>query len=72
MPISVGSTPTDAHADQRPIGVRPWRDTAPADASTSAAPPSTMPLALPAVTVPSFLKTGGSLASPSSVVFGRR
>ena len=34
-------------------------------------PPSTMPLALPAVTVPSFENAAGSLASPSSVVSGR-
>ena len=39
--------------------------------TTSAAAPSQMPDALPAVTTPSFLKTGGSLASVSSVVCGR-
>ena len=58
--------PADQPADRR----RPCAITAPADASISAAPPSTMPLALPAVTLPSFLKAGGSFASPSEVVFG--
>ena len=38
---------------------------------TSAAAPSQMPDALPAVTTPSFLKTGPSFASVSSVVCGR-
>ena len=57
----------------RASGVSPCSFTARSLASTSAAAPSQMPLALPAVTVPppSFLKTGGSLANASSVVPGR-
>src|SRR5574338_245335 len=42
------------------------------DITTTAAPPSTMPEALPAVTVPVFPKAGFSLARPSMVVSGRR
>ena len=67
-----GSTPTAAHATSRASGVSPLSFTAFADARISAAPPSTMPLALPAVTVPSFENAAGSFASPSSVVSGRR
>ena len=56
----------------RASGVRPRALAASPEAMTSAAAPSTMPLALPAVTTPSFLNTVGSAASPSSVVSGRR
>ena len=65
-------------ADRRPRHQRgraasdPRFATACSDASSTAAPPSTMPLALPAVTVPSFENAAGSFASPSSVVSGRR
>ena len=72
MPISAGSTPTIAQPVSRASGVRPRSRTARSDASTSAAPPSTMPEALPAVTQPFLLNTGGSLASVSMVVSGRR
>ena len=41
------------------------------DARSSAAPPSTMPCALPAVTQPFLLNAAGSFASPSIVVSGR-
>src|SRR5688572_1005897 len=71
MPINVGSTPTVAHDTMRPSGFSPLSFTAFAPAITRAAAPSTMPLALPAVTTPSFLNTVGSLASTSIVVSGR-
>ena len=72
MPISVGSTPTSAQCVEprerrEPVVLR----RAFADASSSAAPPSTMPLALPAVTQPFLLNAAGSFASPSIVVSGR-
>ncbi len=71
MPISVGSTPTVAHDTMRPSGFAPFAFTASSPAMTSAAAPSTMPLALPAVTTPSFLNTVGSFARISIVVSGR-
>ena len=43
--------------------------TASSEATTTEAAPSQIPLALPAVTTPPFLKTAGSLARPSSVVY---
>ena len=67
----VGSTPTVAHDTMRPIGLMPRDFTASSPAITSAAAPSTMPLALPAVTTPSFLKAAGSFARISIVVSGR-
>ena len=72
MPMRLGSTPTAAQETSRAIGASPWVITPSSEAMTSAAPPSTMPLALPAVTVPSFEKAAGSLARASSVVSGRR
>ena len=71
MPISAGSTPTVAQCVSRASGVRPWVRTPCADASSSAAAPSTMPDAFPAVTQPFLLKAAGSFASPSSVESGR-
>ncbi len=53
----------------RASGSRPSFSAAAAEATTSAAAPSLMPEALPAVTVPSFLKAGLSLASLSSEVW---
>ncbi len=53
-------------------GFRPRAPASPRPATTRAAAPSTMPLALPAVTDPSFPKAGRSAASPSRVVSGRR
>ena len=50
---------------QRRRGPRRWASSA--DISTTAAAPSLMPEALPAVTVPSLLKAGRSLAMPSTV-----
>src|SRR5690606_32647712 len=52
-------------------GVRPRSLAQPPSTTTSAPAPSQIPDALPAVTTPSFLKTGGSLASTSIVVSGR-
>ncbi len=50
------------------MGLWPSRAAAAASASTKKAAPSLMPDALPAVTEPSFLNAGLSLASDSSVV----
>ena len=71
MPMYAGSTPTTAQARKTPMGVAGCASAAAPDASTIAAPPSTIPLALPAVTPPSFLNTGGSFARVSMVVSGR-
>ena len=72
MPMIAGSTPTVAHAGEPADRLRGRAPSRPSrDARISAAPPSTMPLALPAVTVPSFENAVGSLASPSIVVSGR-
>ena len=67
-PISAGSTPAVAQETMRPSGSIPRRAASSALISTSAAAPSLMPEALPAVTVPSFAKAGRSLASVSAVV----
>ncbi len=66
-----GSTPATPHETRRPIGWTPFRSAHAALARTAAAAPSPMPLALPAVTSPSFLKYGRSAASASRVVSGR-
>ena len=52
------------------IGLMPRRAASAALITTSAAAPSLMPEALPAVTVPSLAKAGRSLPSTSSVVSG--
>ena len=49
-------------------GFRLWVLQASSLAKTMAPAPSQMPEAVPAVTVPPFLNTGGSLANPSKVV----
>ena len=66
-----GSTPAVAQETIRASGVRPRAVASSALIRTSAAAPSLMPEALPAVTVPSFENAGFSLASPSSVVPAR-
>ncbi len=71
IPMYFGSTPATAQPTRRPSGLRPFAFATASDATTQAAAPSQMPLALPAVTRPSFLKYGASFARPSSVVFGR-
>ena len=67
-PITLGSTPACAQPRMRAFGFSPAFCASSPCASTSAAAPSLMPLALPAVTVPSFSKAGRSLARPSEVV----
>ena len=71
VPMSAGSTPAVAHETIRASGVTPRLAASAAVISTTAAAPSLMPDALPAVTVPSFSKAGLSLATASSVVPAR-
>ena len=73
MPMIAGSTPTDAWLSTVPSGDEAQLLRARvADITTTAAAPSLMPDALPAVTVPaSRLNAGRSLASPSTVVPAR-
>ena len=66
-----GGTPATPQDTMLARGVRPRRCASSREATTSAAAPSTIPLALPAVTKPSLPKAGLSAASPSSVVSGR-
>src|SRR5512143_312846 len=70
-PMSSGSQPTTPHETSRPSGFTPLRFAFSADVTTTAAAPSTIPEALPAVTWPSFPNDGGSFASASNVVSGR-
>src|SRR5262249_20345018 len=63
-----GSTPACAHDTIRAIGVLPSLAASLAFISTTAAAPSLIPDALPAVTVPSLSKAGRSLLIASSVV----
>ena len=70
-PMMCGGTPADAAATIRARGVRPWRSTASALATTMAEAPSDSGDALPAVTMPSALKAGLSLASASALVSAR-
>ena len=70
--MMLGSTPATRPGHQPAERREPaLRARSARSASTSAAAPSQMPEALPAVTTPSFLKYGGSLASASGVVSGR-
>ena len=62
VPMIEGSTPQVAQDTIRPSGFTPRAWASSADISTTAAAPSLMPLALPAVTVPSLSKAGRSLA----------
>ena len=64
-PITLGSTPAWAQLAMRASGVRPRADASLALISTSAAAPSLMPEALPAVTLPSLLKAGRRPATAS-------
>ena len=76
VPISDGSTPATAAPTKRASGApgAGRRRSSPSrEASSSAAAPSLMPEALPAVTVPPALRnTGRSAASSSGVVCGPR
>mmetsp|Transcript_1505 Transcript_1505/g.4692 ORF Transcript_1505/g.4692 Transcript_1505/m.4692 type:complete len:204 (-) Transcript_1505:760-1371(-) len=67
MPMIFGSTPALAYATTRPSGVPPSCAATDSAATTTAAAPSLMPDALPAVTVPSFLNAARSLPSFSAV-----
>lgn len=69
-PIISGGTPTDEKATSRANGFKLCFDAADSDANKTAAAPSQMPDAEPAVTTPSFLNTGCNFARDSNVVFG--
>ena len=68
VPIIAGSTPRVAQETIRAIGTTPRASAADARIKTSAAAPSLIPDALPAVTVPSLAKAGRSFASVSTEV----
>src|SRR4051795_8046466 len=67
VPMILGSTPAWPHDTMRPRTFLPSLAACLALISTTAAAPSLMPDALPAVTVPSFSNAGLSLAIASSV-----
>ena len=71
VPIIAGSTPATPRECQRSLGRSPSSAAFAADIITTAAAPSLMLDALPAVTLPSGLNTGRSVASLSSVVSAR-
>src|SRR3546814_1119833 len=71
MPMNAGSTPQVAQDAIRPSTGAPRFAASSADISTSAPAPSLIPLALPAVTVPSFLKAGRRAAIASIVAPAR-
>ncbi len=64
-PMTLGSTPTVAQEAMRASGFSPRFLASLAVISTTAAAPSLMPEALPAVTVPSLSKAGLSFAASS-------
>src|SRR6476660_2522250 len=69
IPIIIGSTPVDTYPTMRASGGVPISLALRAVVTTSAAAPSLMPDAFPAVTVPSFLLNAAlSAASFSTVV----
>ena len=65
---SIGAWLCCAEATMRAIGVLPFADAHASDATTSAAAPSLMELALAAVTVPSLVKTARSVGILSKLV----
>ena len=67
VPMILGSTPAWPQDTMRPSTFLPSLAACLAVISTTAAAPSLMPDALPAVTVPSFSKAGFSLAIASTV-----
>ena len=71
MPITRGSTPATALPTNEPSGSMPSSRAFASEAITSAAAPSLMPAALPAVTVPPARNAGFSAPSFSSDVSGR-
>ena len=68
--MTSGSTPATPHARIRPRGGSGNSFATRPVATTTAAAPSLIPLALPAVTVPSSAKAPGSAVSFSTVVSG--
>src|SRR5271166_4216103 len=68
MPMIDGSTPDEANALILAIGLRPSCCALAALITSTAAPPSLIPDAFAAVTVPSLAKAGLRLATESSVV----
>ena len=68
--ITSGRMPTTCHATMRARGFSPSASARDRVATTTAAAPSTMPEALPAVTIPSSPNAGLSAERPSSVVSG--
>ena len=71
IPITRGSTPATAEATNVPSGLDTHLGRALSLAITSAAAPSLIPLAFPAVTVPPARNAGFRPASASAVVCGR-
>jgi hypothetical protein len=71
IPITRGSTPATALPANVASGSAPSARAFSSEATTSAAAPSLMPDALPAVTVPSRRKAGFSVASLSALASGR-
>ena len=71
MPMTRGSTPATADPTNAPSGSRPSSRARVLARITSAAAPSLMPLAFPAVTVPSGRNAGRSFASACAFVSGR-
>lgn len=69
-PMISGGTPTVEYATTRANGFKLCFDAADSEANRTDAAPSQIPDAEPAVTTPSFLKTGCSFANDSIVVFG--
>src|SRR5438105_5142067 len=72
IPMVLGSTPATVQDTMRPTGFNPRSLAVFSRATTTAAAPSTIPLAFPAVTMPSFLNDGGNFSRISIVVSGRR
>ena len=70
-PMIDGSTPPKAPDTQVAMGLTPSSFAFSSLITTTAAAPSLMPEAFPAVTIPSFLNAGRSLAMLSAVVPGR-
>src|SRR5660398_222478 len=70
-PITDGSRPAAALLITEARGLIPWLSAYSREATTTAAPASLMPEALPAVTVPSFLNAGLRVPNPSAVVPAR-
>ena len=68
VPINAGSTPQLAHDFIVTNFFKPFFSASKDDIIVTAAAPSLIPEALPAVTVPSFLKTGFNLFKASKLI----